>query len=82
MIARSFNAGQPVVITTVNRGLGPTASNQSSPPKVEVWHAIVVGPSVLGDDLWMVRKITKGRRQGGKNAVYTVAGAEIRTARR
>jgi hypothetical protein len=75
----AFRAGQSVRITTLNQGRRPTAMNRQPPPKVEVWTAIIVGPSALGDDLWMVKKSGGAGRAGG---LYTVPAHEITSARK
>lgn len=71
-----FKPEQPVIVTTLDNGRRVELSRKH-PPKVDMWVGIVVGPSVLGDDLWMVRKADK--RGGKSSGVYTVPGREMST---
>jgi hypothetical protein len=74
----AFRAGQSVSITTVDKGRRPTWHGQQ-PPKVEAWSATIVGPSALGDGLWLVKK-SGGAGAGG--GLYTVPAHEITSARK
>jgi hypothetical protein len=74
----TFKPDQPVVVTTIDGGgLGPTQHRPDRQPKIDIWVAIVIGPSPLGNDLWLVRKWGKRGKGGG---VYTVPGSEMRGA--
>jgi hypothetical protein len=76
MTARPFKPGDRVVITTVDLGSpSPVRGTAKRPHRIEEWAAIVVQPSPLGDDLWLVRK--EGGR-GKAAGVYTVPAAEMK----
>lgn len=66
----TFRRGDTVRIHTVDGGKGPSANNLTRRPKTVAWSGIVLGPSVLGADLWLIK---------ARGATYTVPLREIIT---
>jgi hypothetical protein len=77
----AFEVGAIVRITTSNRGEHFTANKSRRRPPIEVWGGRVVGPSPLGEDLWLVKRLPRkvGGQEGG---VYTVPAIEMELAKR
>jgi hypothetical protein len=68
-----WKPGDLVTVVTVNRGLPVRIKRHYAP---ESWAGEIVGPSLLGQGWWNVRKLTpKGRARGG--IVYAVPDGEI-----
>jgi hypothetical protein len=70
-IDATFKPGDPVEITTIDRGRRGLTVSSKRKPKVQVWRAAVIGPSVLGTYFWLVKS------EGGPT--YTVPAAEMRS---
>lgn len=64
-----FKVGQTVTITTIDKGKGPSGYWQvKRSPKSVTWTGRVVGRSVLGEDLWLIKV---------RGTTYTVPRREI-----
>jgi hypothetical protein len=65
----AFHIGQLVQIQTLDGGKLPSAyATERKPPKLVTWTGKVLGRSVLGDDLWLIK---------AKGGTYTVPRREI-----
>ena len=68
---RRLKRGDMVEVTTINRG-GPPLESRAREKK-ETWSGEIVGPSLLGRDWWIVRRL--GSAMPGRT--YTVPSDEI-----
>lgn len=68
MATNDFKPGQAVIIETVNGG-----ARASRLHRVQTWRAHVIGPSPIGNDLWLVHS--------GKGRTFTVPAREMKRER-
>lgn len=68
----TFQPGEPVKITTANRGARTVRVH-----KVETWLGHVIGPSVIGNGLWLVQP----DRKRGRGSTVTVPAREMQRDR-
>jgi len=75
MKIKQLRAGDLIEVATVDRALGGKA-RERRPRRLrkERWRAAVIGPSVMGDGWWIVKKIA-GR--GSTRRTYTVPEVEV-----
>lgn len=73
MTAKTFNRGDLVAVLTKDRGERHLRKHAE-----ETWAARVIGPSVIGDGWWLVRKVDPATGRPGKGAgTFTVPEHEM-----
>jgi len=75
---RKWKPGDPVVVTTVNKGLPVLQQRKGAKrqDKSASWAGVIVGPSLVGPGWWIVRRLSaRGDLRG--SSTYAVPNDEI-----